>query len=126
MGLLLGYFFVLTRNRSLLEMSLASNFGFIGEWCGVGEYGGVLNGRAPSFYLGSKQDDFAEFAVAPDRFKDVGIPYAAPANNASESHVIGALSGFASSFNLPCMISTIGEDLAHEQRHSIPFPTGRL
>jgi hypothetical protein len=44
-----------------------------------------------SFYLCSKQDDFAEFAAERDRFKDVGILY-------------GSAVGLASSFNLPCMI----------------------
>ena len=61
-------------------MSLASNFGFIGERCGVGEYSGVLDGRAP-ILLGPKQDDFAEFAVEPNRPKDVDIPYATPSND---------------------------------------------
>jgi hypothetical protein len=34
-----------------------------------------------SFYLGPKQDDFAEFAVEPNRPKDVDIPYATPSND---------------------------------------------
>ena len=51
-----------------------------------------------SFYLGPKQDDFAEFAAEPDRSKDVGILY-------------GSAVGLASSFNLPCMISIIGDEI---------------
>jgi hypothetical protein len=34
-----------------------------------------------SFYLGPKQDDFAEFAAEPNRPKDVDIPYATPSND---------------------------------------------
>jgi hypothetical protein len=62
-------------------MSPASNFGFIGEWCGFGEYSGVLDGRAPILLLGPKQDDFAEFAAEPNRSKDVDIPCATPPND---------------------------------------------
>jgi hypothetical protein len=65
-----------------------------------------------SFYLCSKQDDFTEFPAEPNRSIDVDIPYATPSNDsASESRVIGALSGFASSFNLPCTISIIGDKI---------------
>jgi hypothetical protein len=51
-----------------------------------------------SFYLCSKQDDSAEFAAEPDRSKDVGILY-------------GSAVGLASSFNLPSMISKIGDKI---------------
>jgi hypothetical protein len=34
-----------------------------------------------SFYLCSKQDDFAEFPAEPNRSKDVDIPYATPSND---------------------------------------------
>jgi hypothetical protein len=59
---------------------------------------GVLKDARRSFYLCSKQDDFAEFAAEPDRSKDVGILY-------------GSAVGLASSFNLPCMISIIGDKI---------------
>jgi hypothetical protein len=79
-------------------MNLASNFGFIKEWRGSVSNSGVLKDARRSFYLCSKQDDFAEFATEPYRSKDVGILY-------------GSAVGFASSFNLPRMISKLGDKI---------------
>jgi hypothetical protein len=63
-----------------------------------------------SFHLGPKQDDFAEFAAEPNRSKDVDIPYATHSNDNVPARAV-LLERFASSFNLPCMISIIGDEI---------------